>query len=78
MGLASRITEMNDIVHNQKCAYVLMVENMKDEDRKALDEAWAKGFSQRIILAALRAEGYKTSNEAIRNHATGNCKCKKE
>jgi len=55
----------------------MLLENMIEEDRIALDEAWKKGISQRIILRALRSEGYKTSNEAMFNHRTGNCKCPK-
>jgi hypothetical protein len=61
----------------QPCAYILMVNAMKAEDQKALAEAWAKGISQRIILRSLRAEGYKTSNEAILAHRSGACKCQK-
>ena len=52
-----------------------MLEEMKPDDVKALENAWAKGYSQRLILQALRAEGYKTSNEAIRAHKTETCKC---
>lgn len=77
MGLADRIDEINSIVNGGKCVYQTLIDNMKEEDRKALQTAWDKGTSQRIILRALRAEGYKTSNEAILNHRTGNCKCAK-
>lgn len=77
MSLADRLEEINDLVHSSKCAYVLLLESMKKEDRKALEDAWEKGISQRVILRALRTEGYKTSNEAIVNHRTGNCKCPK-
>lgn len=75
MALSDKLTELTTT--NLKCAYVQMLENMKEEDRIALDKAWEKGISQRIILRALRSEGYKTSNEAILNHRTGNCKCPK-
>lgn len=78
MGLADRLEEINNLLHSQKCAYVLLLDSMKKEDREALEAAWSKGTSQRIILRALRAEGYKTSNEAILNHRTGNCKCAKK
>jgi hypothetical protein len=77
MGLADRLNEINDIVHSKKCTYILFLESMKEEDRVALEAAWDKGISQRVILRALRTEGYKTSNEAIFNHRTGNCKCPK-
>jgi hypothetical protein len=77
MGLADKLEKIQDQVLGTKCTYVLMLENMPDEERKALESAWDKGYSQRIILRALRSEGYKTSNEAIANHKSGNCKCKK-
>lgn len=73
MALSDKLTELTSI--NLKCAYVQLLESMKEEDRIALDKAWEKGISQRIILRALRSEGYKTSNEAILNHRSGNCKC---
>lgn len=77
MALANRLVEILEITHGTKCAYILMIEEMKPEDRKALETAWESGYSQRIILRALRSEGYKTSNESISNHKTGNCKCQK-
>jgi cell division inhibitor SulA len=75
MALSDKLTELTTV--NTKCAYIMLLENMKEEDRIALDEAWKKGISQRIILRALRSEGYKTSNEAMLNHRSGNCKCPK-
>lgn len=59
------------------CAYMIMVNAMPEADQKVLAQAWADGVSQRTILRVLRAEGYKTSNEAIMAHRTGACKCAK-
>jgi hypothetical protein len=59
------------------CAYVNTVNSMPEADQKALAEAWANGISRRVILRVLRAEGYKTSNEAIMAHRSGTCKCPK-
>lgn len=75
MGLADRIQEIDDSINKKKCAYALMVQSMTEPERKALQEAWDNGVSGRIILRALRAEGYKTSNEAILGHKSGSCKC---
>jgi len=74
MTLADRFTE---IEIKPLCAYMLMFNAMPEEDQKVLNDAWAKGISQRTILRVLRAEGYKTSNEAIMAHRTGTCKCAK-
>jgi hypothetical protein len=77
MGLADKITKINNDVHGSPCSYQKMIISMPEEEQKALEEAWKKDISQRIILQALRSEGYKTSNEAIRAHRTGVCKCPK-
>jgi hypothetical protein len=62
---------------NTHCAYKALYDSLDSKERKALDEAWAKGYSVNIILTALRSEGYKSSNESIRAHRTGTCKCPK-
>ena len=77
MGLADKISKINNDVHGGICVYQKMLNEMPQDERKALDEAWKKEISQRVILQALRSEGYKTSNEAIRAHRTGVCKCPK-
>jgi hypothetical protein len=77
MGLADKITKINKDVHGTPCTYQKMLNAMPTEERKALEDAWKKEISQRIILQALRSEGYKTSNEAIRAHRTGICRCPK-
>ena len=77
MGLADKITKINKDVHGSPCTYQKMLNSMPADERKALEDAWKKEISQRIILQALRSEGYKTSNEAIRAQRTGICRCPK-
>jgi len=60
------------------CPYQFMYDNLTPENKKALDDAWAKGLSANVILSALRSEGIKSSNEAIRAHRNGVCKCPKK
>jgi hypothetical protein len=76
MALFDKLEEANELVR-PKCAYQVMVDGMNEADRTALQNAWDKGYSQRVILRALRADGFKTSNEAIMAHRTGQCKCPK-
>lgn len=76
MALFDKLEEANELVR-PKCAYQVMVDGMNEADRTALQNAWDKGYSQRVILRALRADGFKTSNEAIMSHRTGQCKCPK-
>lgn len=59
------------------CVFKLMIDTMPEKDRKALHDAWAKGYSANIILKALRAEGYKATSESIRAHLKGLCRCPK-
>jgi hypothetical protein len=59
------------------CAYLSLYESLSKDDQKAIDDAWAKGYSINIILSALRADGHKSSNESLRAHKNGTCKCQK-
>jgi hypothetical protein len=63
--------------YSQYCAWQMTINSLSDKDRKALDDAWAKGYSANIIVKALRAEGHKTTAETIRAHRRGMCKCPK-
>ena len=80
MGLADRIAE--SAAKRTKpitfCAYQTMYEGLTPENKKALDDAWAKGYSANIVIMALRAEGIKSSNESIRAHRNGMCRCPKK
>ena len=75
MSLADQLASMEKNLNN--CAYKKMYDALSSADKKALDEAWLKGFSQNTVLMALRSEGIKSSNEAIRRHRIGACPCPK-
>jgi hypothetical protein len=77
MALEDRLKNMADtrIRPDTYCAYQVMYDALNSLDKEALDNAWAKGYSQNIVLLALRAEGIKSSNESIRAHRNGLCKC---
>lgn len=80
MALADRLNDLQNVKtrKTQACPYMLMYDSLTPENQKALDDAWAKGFSANLVLSALRAEGIKSSNEAIRLHFKGLCKCPKK
>lgn len=80
MSLADRIEESASKRRQPDtyCAYQTMYNGLTDENKKALDDAWAKGYSGNIIIMALRAEGIKSSNESIRAHRNGMCRCPKK
>jgi hypothetical protein len=59
------------------CAFQRMVEAMPKADRVALDKARENGIAQEVIYRALKAEGYKTSKDAITAHKLGECCCPK-
>ena len=79
MGLADR---MQEILKSQKpigpCSYQGLYDSLPKEEQKALDEAIKKGYSQSVIIRALRAEGHKCSSDTMRAHFKGLCKCPKE
>jgi hypothetical protein len=74
MALSEKLEIQNNMV-KPTCPYQIMLNNMNPVDKKALQKAWDEGYSQRVILRALRAEGYKTSNEAIQAHRVKQCRC---
>ena len=75
MGLADRLKEVSVIDKSTYCAYKVMYDALSDEDKLALDEAWNKGVPTMTILNILRSENIKTSNESIKRHRSGACKC---
>ena len=75
MTLADQLASIEKNLNN--CAYAKMYNALSPADKKALDEAWLKKYSQNTVLMALRAEGIKSSNEAIRRHRIGACPCPK-
>jgi hypothetical protein len=79
MALADKLKEI-ETKRNTKnaCAYMAMYESLSPADQKALDEAWNKGYSANEVLNALRAEGVKSSNEAIRRHRKNMCACQEK
>ena len=77
MALADQLKSMDRTRKENYCAYKVMYDSLNPTDRKALAEAWAKGYSANVVLMALRAEGIKSSNEAIRRHRIGACPCPK-
>ena len=60
------------------CAYRTMYEGLSKEDKKTLDDAWAKNYPVNLIVQALRADGKKCSADTIRTHKDGTCRCPKE
>ena len=79
MALADKLKDLQKVKTNKNfCPYQAMYDSLTPENQKALDEAWAKGLSANLILSALRSEGIKSSNEAIRLHFKGLCKCPKK
>jgi hypothetical protein len=60
------------------CAYAVFYNNLSKEDQKALDNAWEKNYPVSVVVAAIRADGHKTSSDAVRLHRNGSCRCPKE
>jgi hypothetical protein len=80
MALADKINEQVSArkkIRIGYCAYQSLYDSLSTDDQKAIDDAWAKGYSINIILSALRADGHKSSNESLRAHKNGTCKCQK-
>lgn len=80
MGIANKIDQL--VIQRKKptgyCAYKALYDSLPKEDQIALDQAWEKKYSINIILTAIRSEGHKSSNESLRAHKNGMCKCPKK
>jgi hypothetical protein len=62
---------------NPFCAYKMLYDTLPTEDKKAIDAAIQKGMPISLLVRALRQEGHKTSNDSVRAHLKGLCKCPK-
>lgn len=74
MALADRLTEAHKRI---PCVFQQMINAMPKPDRDALEKAMKDELPWRLIMRALRAEGYKTSTEAMSTHRKGECRCPK-
>jgi hypothetical protein len=80
MSLSDRIEEISKKsrkVPSPYCAFQLLINSLPKEDQKVVDDALTKNFPVSLLIQALRAEGYKTSSDALRLHLRGQCKCEK-
>jgi hypothetical protein len=80
MSLSDRIEEISkksSKVPSPYCVYQSLYNRLPAADQKAIDEAVAKDFPMSLLVQAIRAEGYKTSSDAVRLHFKGQCKCQK-
>lgn len=79
MALSQTLQELSK--NNKKvsiyCAYQILYNSLSPEDKKALDAAWKTQLPISLIVRALRQEGHKTSNDSVRAHVKGQCKCPK-
>jgi hypothetical protein len=80
MSLSDRIEEMSkksSKMPSPYCVYQSLYNRLPVADQKAIDEAVAKNFPTSLLVQAIRAEGHKTSSDAVRLHFKGQCKCQK-
>lgn len=63
---------------DNECAYMTLYKSLSKEDQRAVDDAWARDIPTSLIVNALRQEGYQTSNDSLRAHRRGDCRCLKE
>ncbi len=73
---------LEELLKNSKksspyCPYQLLYNSLPPEDKKALDAAWKVNMPVSLIVRALRQEGHKMSNDSVRAHGKGQCKCPK-
>jgi len=81
MSLADKLKEIqlaSTRKYTEFCPYQELYNSLDDKDQKTLDNAWAKNYPVNLIVKALRADGHKTSSDAVRAHTNGTCRCPKK
>ena len=77
MALADKFAEYS-AKKTSHCPLGAILTKLPKADREAFDKAVADNFPARLIVHALREEGYKTSTDSLYRHNKGLCKCPKE
>ena len=75
MDLESAIAKHQPDRIKDVCVVKALLERLDEKNRQALQSAIDKGVPNHIICKALRAEKLKMSEESLRLHKAGACKC---
>jgi transcription initiation factor TFIIIB Brf1 subunit/transcription initiation factor TFIIB len=90
MALAQTLADMVNVTPQRVCLVGAMANTLDDPDREALEAAinhvWtahesglagrrSTGLSASAIYRALRAEGYKMSEDSVTRHVYRRCAC---
>lgn len=77
MGLANKLSNLNEFTFKtNKCSLGVLIDDLPEEDRRALANALESKASNRGIHEALRSEGFKIDRQTITLHRKGFCRCK--
>ena len=79
MVLYERLESLNKTTKKTGiCAFQALYESLSKVDQKAIDAAFEIKMPTSLIVKALRQEGHKTSNDSLRAHLKGQCKCPRQ
>lgn len=78
MGLASKLNALTETsaVKHDTCSVGLLLFELTEDDRKALQSALTSPASTRSIYDALRTEGFRIDRQSLTLHRKGFCRCK--
>ena len=77
MSLAKAFQAGPPLIKGPACSVALVLDNLNDEDRAALLEAFAdKRWRSTDIATQLEAEGIHLGAATISRHRRGGCKCR--
>lgn len=78
MSLEDTLKELTTTTRRSEyCAWQALMLRLSDKDRTTIDKALERGVPFSIIIKAMRKEGHSTSNDSLRQHMKGLCKCPK-
>lgn len=78
MALEDTLNELTITTRRSEyCAWQALMLRLSEKDKAAIDKAIERGVPFSVIIKALRKEGHSTSNDSLRQHMKGVCKCPK-
>lgn len=60
------------------CSWQVLMNNLSEKDCAAIEKALERKIPYSIIVKALRTEGHNTSNDSMRAHQKGTCRCQRK
>ena len=75
MDLENAIQKMQPARSAKDCVVAVLIDQLDETNRKAFLSAMERNVPVYLLTKALRSEGLRMSEESLRSHKAGICKC---